>query len=279
MSTEQFDFWQDLNKPKWMNTHTPSYLTLMGSRAYGTATPDSDYDFYGFVVPPAEVVFPHLAGDIPHFGKQKNLFNQLQIQGQNSENWGEADITVYNIARYFHLVMEGNPNMIDSLFTPDDCVMVLDNIGQMVRDNRKIFLSQKMYHTFRGMAYHHMKRITSRTREGKRKEYVEKYGYDVKDAANVIRILLELDDFLFFGDCDLSSNADDILSVRNGEWTLKHVEDFFDDRMFELERAKLNKEFVLPEHPDQDEIKKFLVACLEESYGNLRHLSWGIFGD
>ena len=57
------DFWESLNKPKWMSGY--SYLTIMGSRAYGSATEDSDYDFYGFVVPPKEIVFPYLAGDIP----------------------------------------------------------------------------------------------------------------------------------------------------------------------------------------------------------------------
>ena len=270
------DFWDNLNKPKWMEGY--SYLTVMGSRAYGSAIEDSDYDFYGFVVPPVEIVFPYLSGDIAGFGNQKQAFNQLQIQGTESKTYGDVDISIYNIVRYFHLVMGNNPNMLDSLFVPSEAIVYADEVGKFVRYWRHSFLSQKLYHTFRGMAWSHMKRITSRTREGKRKDYVEKYGYDVKDASHVVRLLNEVHDFLFKGDCDISSNGELILEIRNGHWKLGEIKKMFDRKMDTLEQKMVDGESVLPEYPDQDKIKKLLVYCLEEKYGSLSKIGWNSKG-
>lgn len=272
---EIFEFWNDLNKPKWLN-HV-NYLTVMGSRAYGSTTEGSDWDFYGFTTPPAGITFPHLKGDIEGFGKQKQLFNQLQLQGIPSDKYGDVDLTVYGIVRYFQLVMDNNPNMTDSLFVPDDVIVYMDRVGRIVRENRKVFLSQKLYHTFRGMAYSHMKRITSRTREGKRKEWVKKYGFDVKDASHVVRLMLEAEDFLLTGDADIFSNGQEILSIRNGEWSLDNVKDFFNDRMSYLEHIIKSDECVLPKYPDEYAIKTVLEWCLEEEYGSLAKFGYGIY--
>lgn len=273
---KHFDFWDTVNKPKWLTD--ASYVTLMGSHAYGSATEESDYDFYGFCVPPMNVIFPFLSGDIPQFGKQKKNFNQLQLQGIPSEKYGDTDITIYNIARYFHLVMENNPNMLDSLFVPEDCIVFSDNVGKMVRERRRIFLSEKLFHRFKGMAYSHMKRITSRTREGKRKEHVEKYGFDVKDASHVVRLMCEVEDFLLKGDADISANACVIRAVRDGEWSLEHVTDFFEGKITFLESELELGKSVLPKYPDENRIKILLVECLEEKYGSLSEYGWNILG-
>ena len=52
-----------IGPPKWLggNVH---YLTIMGSVAYGVSADTSDVDVYGFCIPPKEVIFPHLAGEI-----------------------------------------------------------------------------------------------------------------------------------------------------------------------------------------------------------------------
>ena len=65
---------KEYDKPKFFETVEYSYLTMMGSRAYGTENEDSDYDFYGFIVPPVEIVFPHRAGYIQGFGRTYTPF-------------------------------------------------------------------------------------------------------------------------------------------------------------------------------------------------------------
>jgi uncharacterized protein len=263
-----------MDKPDFVTWDTIKYLTLMGSHAYGNATFNSDFDFYGFLIPPADVLFPHLRGEIPEFGRHKEKFLQFQIHGYEEPTWGEIDLYLYTLPRYFQLVMEGNPNMIDSLFTPADCVKYTTPISRLVHDNRKLFLSQKCYHTFRGMAFSHWSRITNRTREGSRAELVEKYGYDVKDASHMVRCLLEVKQVLFEGDLDLTRNATLLTEVKSGGWSLEDVRKFFMTEMDILDMAVYGEgeKLAVRYAPDEDAIYNLLCDCLEMEYGSLKDL-------
>ena len=65
-----------IDPPNFIITNL-QYLTIMGSMAYGCEDKDSsDFDMYGFCIPPKELIFPHVAGEILGFGKQKKRFNQ-----------------------------------------------------------------------------------------------------------------------------------------------------------------------------------------------------------
>lgn len=154
---------EDLRKKKLIhppdylpdNTH---YLTIMGSVAYGVSSDTSDMDVYGFAIPPKAVIFPHLSGEIPGFGRQTKRFDQWQQHHIKDESamggkGREYDFSVYNIVRYFQLTMENNPNMVDSLFTPVNCVLHSTKIAQTVRDRRRTFLHKGAWHTYRGYAY------------------------------------------------------------------------------------------------------------------------------
>ena len=70
---------KEYDKPRFFDEIEISYLTIMGSHAYGTATELSDFDLYGFIVPPIDIIFPHLNGKILGFGKDYTPFNQYQI--------------------------------------------------------------------------------------------------------------------------------------------------------------------------------------------------------
>lgn len=142
-----------IQPPKWLPDNC-AYITLMGSQAYAVSSDTSDEDLYGFCLPPKEMVFPHLAGEIPGFGQQLKRFDVWQQHGiKRSDNKTEYDFAIYSIVRYFQLCMENNPNMIDSLFTPQSCVKHITSVGQMVRDSRKLFLHKGCWHRFKGYSY------------------------------------------------------------------------------------------------------------------------------
>jgi hypothetical protein len=108
-----------IHPPGWLanNTH---YLTIMGSFAYGVTSDSSDTDIYGFCLPPKDMAFPHLRGEIPNFGLQRQNFLQWiehHVADPRGANHKTYDFTVYSISRYFHLAMSCNPNMVDSLIT------------------------------------------------------------------------------------------------------------------------------------------------------------------
>lgn len=247
------------------NTH---YLTLMGSHAYQVWTKDSDYDIYGFCIPKKEIIFPHTAGYIAGFGTKPNGFEQWlasHVIDPNTDK--EYDITVYNIIKYFQLVMENNPNMIDSLFTSEDCVLHATQIGRLVRDNRHIFLHKGCWHKFRGYSFAQWKKIKKEHPIGKRAELVEKYGWDIKFGYHLIRLLDECVEILEEGNLTLGRNAEYYKAIRAGAIPLTEVEKRFYALQETLE--KLYHESKLQYQPDESKIKNLLLKCLEIHYGSL----------
>ena len=267
------NLFKKLDKPNWFNYNDCSYLTTMGSHVFGTSNNDSDYDFYGFIFAPIELTFPHTQGEILGFGRNIQRFEQVQYDHLPFKNT-TTDITIYNIVKYFHLVMMGNPNMVDSLFVPEECIVFQDRVASMVRNNRRIFLSQKSLHTFKGMMMAHLSRLKSNhTKEG-RLDLERKYGYDVKDGYHSLRMMLELEQILYTGDLDLRSHSNILNQVRNGEiekdWLINECE----MKLWLFERNQ--DKFVVPHSPDEDKIKRLLVNCLEEHFGNLSKYSYNI---
>jgi predicted nucleotidyltransferase len=260
--------------PSWLPNNV-TYLTMMGSVAYGVSDDASDRDVYGFCFPPKDIAFPHLAGEIFGFGRQVKRFEQWQEHHVEYDNvsW---DFTVYSIIRYFHLVMENNPNMVDSLFTPERCVLANTTVGQMVRDNRHMFLSKKAWHTFKGYAFQQKSKLLTKNPEGKRRELIDRYGFDTKYAYHLVRLLDEIEQILTTGDLDLTRAREHMKAIRRGEVPLDQILAFFDSKLLDLEKAYADSS--LPHDPREPEIKQLLINCLEHHYGSLEkmHISTGL---
>ena len=96
---------------------------------------------------------------------------------------------------------------------------------------------------------------------------VEEFGFDVKFAYHVVRLLNEVEMILSEGDLDLMRNREQLKSIRRGEWTEQQVRDYFTRKEAELET--LYQQSSLPWGPDEDKVKTLLLRCLEEHYGSL----------
>lgn len=130
------------------------YEVMTGSVAYGVSGDMSDVDIYGFCVPYKEMVFPHLGGEIQGFGRTGERFNQYQQHHIfNPSNKRSYDLSIFSIIKFFQLCMDNNPNMIDSLFVPQRCVLYCSQMGEHVRANRREFLHAGSYYRFKGYAY------------------------------------------------------------------------------------------------------------------------------
>lgn len=258
-----------ISPPSWLAEGTQR-LVIMGSNAYGVSNDNSDMDLYGFCIPPKATVFPHLSGQIQGFGRQIKKFDQYtqsHIKPDNSDQ--TIDITIYNIIKYFQLTMECNPNMIDSLFVSERCVLHSTKIGDMVRDNRKLFLHKGAWHKFKGYAFSSLHKAKSKNPIGKRKETVEKYGWDVKFGYHVVRLISQIEQILTEGDLDLEEKGrrEMMKAIRRGDWKLEQVEEWFYER--EKTLGNLYHSSALPYSPDENAIKQLLIDCLEEYYGDL----------
>ncbi len=130
-----------ISPPNFLPTNI-MMLCMTGSVSYGCSTNTSDLDIVGVCIPPKEYLFPTSYGEIEGFGYRKKRFEQWQEHHIKYKD-KDYDLSIYNIAKYFQLVMDGNPNMVDSLFVPRECVIFSTKMWELVRENRNIFLSKK----------------------------------------------------------------------------------------------------------------------------------------
>lgn len=232
---------------------------------------------YGVCVPPKRVVFPHTEGHVPGFGKKlvPERFDQFQMHHVvDSDAHGgkgqEYDFDVKNIVNYFQLVMDNNPNMLDSLFTPQHCVLYSSPVWNMVRENRRLFLHKGCFHRLKGYSFAQLHKMSNKNKESeKRQESIDKYGYDVKFGYHVVRLILQCEQLLVEGDLDLMRNAELLKSIRRGEWTEERVRKFFEDKEKHLEDL-YHSSTALPYEPDERAIKRLLIQVLEHHYGSLK---------
>lgn len=125
----------------WVPNNT-ILLVKHGSRAYGTNTPTSDTDIKGICVAPLET-YLGLGND----------FEQAEFKSEETEG------VIYELRKFLKLAAECNPNILEILFVADEDVLFCTPAGQMLRDNRDMFVSKKARHTFAGYAQSQLKRI------------------------------------------------------------------------------------------------------------------------
>jgi uncharacterized protein len=99
---------------------------ISGSQAYGLALPHSDTDIKGVFILP------------------KNEFYGLNYVDQiNNET---NDIMYYEIKKFVELLLKNNPNILELLNTPDDCVLHSHPVMNLLKP--EIFLSRLCNQTF-----------------------------------------------------------------------------------------------------------------------------------
>lgn len=109
---------------------------ISGSQAYGLALPHSDTDIKGVFVLP------------------KKEFYGLQYTDQiNNET---NDEMFYEVRKFFDLLLKNNPNLLELLNTPDDCVLYKHPV--MLNIKSEMFLSKLCAQTFGQYAYSQIKK-------------------------------------------------------------------------------------------------------------------------
>jgi uncharacterized protein len=103
----------------------------VGSHAFGTNTPESDEDI--------ATIFACDTDDILGF-KYKEHDDLTK------------DDRRYEIGKFIRLLLQGNPNMLEILNSPDDCVLFTTPEFDLLRTESKRFITKKLFHTFVGYA-------------------------------------------------------------------------------------------------------------------------------
>lgn len=259
-----------LNIPSWVRTNT-NFEAIVGSNAYATNNEDSDWDIFAIVTPPKSFIFPHLSGFIPGFGTPPPQFKPIKKHHVfDKEEGKEYDVEMTDIIKIFELARLGNPNIIGNLFVPDNCILHITEIGTLIRENRKEFLSKFCWPRFKGYAYGMMKKMKNKKPEGDRIALVEKYGYDTKFAMNLVRLLSEVEQILLHEDLDLQLNKEQHKAIRHGEWPEQDIYDYFHSKEKSLEKVYLNSK--LRVKPNEAKLKQLLIDCLEIQYQDIKNI-------
>lgn len=110
-----------------------------GSRAYGIALDSSDEDSRGVCIPPVRFLLG------------LDEFEQHESDGK--------DHVTYALAKFARLALEGNPNIIETLYTPDEHILHLNELGERLRGARDQFLSRRAGERFGGYARSQLGRL------------------------------------------------------------------------------------------------------------------------
>lgn len=115
------------------------FSCIAGSRAYGTHVPGSDEDIRGLYVVPSIAYLP---------------LNQMP--GQVADERGNT--VYYSLRRCIELLAEANPNILELLFTPPDCVRQTSaEMDQLIRA-RSMFVTRQCGDTHIGYAMSQIKK-------------------------------------------------------------------------------------------------------------------------
>ena len=207
-------------------------LTRSGSHAYGMATAKSDEDFRGVMVADPDMLIGLKSWDTQFERK-------------------DPDVVIYALPKFVKLALAANPNILDVLFCDAQDVLFAICTGSDLRNIAHDFLSQRVYKTFTGYAHGALKRLNHPSgRHSAHWGLVEKNGYDTKNAAHLVRLYRMGYEALKDGVIRVKRpDADELLAIRNGAWTLDEVEKFAEEMDTKCKQALQTTS--LPPEPSQ----------------------------
>lgn len=212
------------------------FRCVIGSRAYGLDDEQSDTDYRGIFLPPAEV----------HW----SLFGvpgQIECDETQEQYW--------ELQRFLVLALKANPNVLECLYTP--LVEHATPLAQELLAMREAFLSRLLYQTYNGYVMSQFKKMQADLRNQGKVKW--------KHVMHLLRLLLSgikaLQERAIT--VQVGEHREQLLAVKRGERPWSETERW---------RLSLHEEFdkalaatTLPERPDYERVNAFLVHARREA--------------
>ena len=269
----------------------PDFLSVSGSRLYGTNRPGSDLDIRGFVFPP----FEYLLGN--------HTFNEKSLEG---------DHKIFSARRFIELALNGDPLITELFFVDKLHCSILTPIAEKVFALKDDIISNKVYSRVLGYSCSEWRKAMgvkqildkrSRTEDtvvndirevfspdkermdkvietlyagreiktvpstagigGKRKKEVEKYGYCVSSASHAIRLVDQISELMTTGGMVFPRPRADILKdIKLGQFSKKDVEGIYAKSLAEAESKR--SQSVLREKPNRAKVWKEYLKIVSD---------------
>lgn len=224
-----------------------------GSIAHGTYRPNShansidDKDTMAFCVPPADT----------YLG-----LSEFQSRGTQEIMRDPWDIVIYESRKAIRLLAQGNPNVLAMLWLPDNLYIKKTDSGEYLLANKNAFVGRHVFKPFVGYATAQLRKMESGEYKGymgdKRRELVEKFGYDTKNASHLIRLLRQGIEFLRDGELNvLRHDSAELLDIKDGKWGLDKVKEEA-NRLFRRAEDAYDRS-TLPVRPDEGAVNDIAI--------------------
>ena len=239
------------------------YACYVGSKAHGTHVPSDDpesiddIDILAIVLPPPAAVL----GLNPWKESE-----HLQV--------GEWDLVVHSLAKFTRLLLKGNPNTLAALWVrPEDQLFCSSVFRSSYLWEKRAFSAKAAHDSFAGYAKQQLQKMAASENayQGymgeKRKKLVDRFGYDTKNAAHLIRLSLMGIEFLQTGEVTVyrTNDAELLRDIKQGKRSRAEVEELA--RHLSEEAVKALATSPLPDQPDAVAAERLLMYFYAVEWG------------
>lgn len=116
------------------------FEAVSGSKAYGTDLPTSDTDIRGVFIMPTEEVLKANPSDNSGYGYIPQVSDETN------------DIVFYEVGRFIELLEKGNPNILELLNVPKDCIIYESDIFRRLFKDKYRYITKNLKNSFAGYA-------------------------------------------------------------------------------------------------------------------------------
>lgn len=239
-------------------------LSEVGSSLHGTSVAADDLDLMGVCIEPPEAVI-----GFENFEQYEWKTAWERPGGRDNRSGpGDTDKTVYSLRKWMRLAMNGNPTVLLLLFSPRGRILQIAQEGEELRERMpKYILSRQAGDRFIG--YLKTQRAAMLSHEGKgrdctRPELIERFGFDTKFAAHMVRLGYQGVELLRTGKITLpmpEGSGRVVRAIRNGEIGMHESLLLAEDLEHDIEQ--LIPESPLPEKPNYEAINRWLVEIYQ----------------
>lgn len=214
---------------------------VAGSHSYGLATASSDMDYRGVYCAPRKYHTP--------------FFSLGAYQDPQEE-----DTTYWELAQFVKYVGAMNPNVLETLWVRRRDLVYFTGAYEVLRSYREDLLSKRVVQTTAGFATSEFKRLTTNL-EGR--PFLQN-----KAACHVVRLLRMGLEVLTEGTVNVyrTHDADQLLAIKNGSWTLEWLSEFRDETLQKMDEAAARSS--LPDAPDVELLANVLMEVQDLVWKN-----------